>query len=73
MVSFLKSLIDGIKKKESRTLGNGNELYYTRTGFGIKVTPKNKLKTMRSFAIRDQIKRKPEIMKQPGFDTYNKD
>jgi hypothetical protein len=61
MVNLFKKFYLIIKRKDTLKLPNGNELYYTRTGFGITVTPENKVKALRSFAIRDQMSRDPNF------------
>jgi len=72
-MKFIESIIQLFRKEQFKQLASGNKLYYTRSGFGVVVSAKNKAKSLRTLAIRDQIRRNPDFIKNhPTFAGYDK-
>lgn len=60
MFDFIKKLF---LKTDKLQLQSGNSFFYTRTGVGVEFSNENKIKNLRRFAIKDQLKLKPDLKK----------
>ncbi len=72
-MNILRKFLKLLEKEKTLILPSGNELFYTRNGVGIKITPENKSKRLLSFAVRSQAKSNPSLKaKFPEFFPQNK-